>query len=449
LARDRRIVLVVVLALSGALTFGASDAGACTRWVSDRGSDGNGGSAEAPFRNVQTLVDSLSPGEVGCLAAGSIFAERVRIGQPAIQLRSAPGRRATIRGGIRVFAGADNVVLSSLVLQGADVGERAIVVIESNGVRLVRNDISGPFLLNQSAPCVLLDGAIGTVLDGNAVHACTRVTRRAIYSAGIVAMNASATTIRSNFVFRAAGDGIVLAPNAQGSILQNNVIDGNVGGIFLGGSSRGNRIVDNVISFSGRYNVHASFAPNVAPEPENVVGGNCLWRGAVANLAGAGPGFRAVANLVASPRYLNRPASHAMRPGPCYLKRPLSLRGGRFAVLPRFLVRYRLRALPGRVQVVRLELVGLASGVQVDLRCVRRCGTEERLSVSRGRAASSRLRGLWLKRGAVIEVRARKSWWIGHYARITVTGLPNGVRIEHACLPLSGSAKPVSCGRYR
>jgi len=53
----------------------------------------------------------------------------------------------------------------------------------------------------------------------------------------------------------------------------------------------------------------------------------------------------------------------------------------------------------------------------------------------------------WLARGAVLEVRARRFGFAGSYARVVVTGLPHGVRVEHACLPPT-STIPVPCSRY-
>jgi hypothetical protein len=442
----------VLAVLAGTLALGGTDARACTLWVSDRGADGNPGSAEAPFRNVQKLVDSLAPGQVGCLVPGSVFAEAVRIQQPGIHLRTAPGRRATIRGGIRVLPGADRVLISSLVIEGADVGQPGTVVVEANGVRILRNDISGPFLWNRNVACVYLGHAHRTLVAGNTIHHCTRATIGALYAAGVVLAHASATTIRSNFIFRTPGDGIALAPDAQGSLVHNNVIDGNRGGVFFGGdattASRDNRVVDNVVSFSWRYNVHASYLAGQPVGVNNLVTGNCLWRGTLGNVAGAG--FQATGNPVADPRYVNRAVGFAMRPGPCYLDRPLPQAASRYAVLPQFRVRYRLRALRRLVQVVRLEIVNLPAGTPVDLRCVRRCRAGERLLAGRaGTASSITLRGRWLRRGAVLEVRTRKPWWVGHYARITVTGLPRGVRIEHGCLTPSETPTLVPCARFR
>jgi hypothetical protein len=436
------------------LAFPVPDAGACTLWVSERGTDVNPGSVDAPFRSVQKLVNSLSPGQVGCLTPGSVFAEPVRIGRPGIELRTAPGRRATIRGGVRVLPGADNVVISSLVIQGADVGQLGTVLVEANGVRLLGNDISGRFLPNRNVSCILLERAFGTVIDRNTIHHCTRATTRRLYSAGIVVANASATTILNNFISHTVGDAIALAPNARGSLVHNNLIDGNVGGVYFGGSaqtaSSDNRVVNNIISFSGRYNVHASYLPGAPVGQNNVVSGNCLWRGAVANVAGAGVGFHSARNRIASPRYVDRLTSYRLHPGPCYLNRPRGHASRRYAVLPRFLVRYRLLGLPRAVRVVDLGMVNVLPGATIDVRCVRGCRVSERLLAGRrGTASSVMLRGRWLRRGAVIEVRARKRWWVGHVARIIVTGLPRGVRIHHACLPPFGVPRPVPCLRYR
>jgi Right handed beta helix region len=442
--------LVVALATFGLAT---SDAGACTLWVSDRGHDGNPGTGEAPFRNVQKLIDSLVPGQVGCLVPGSIFAERVQIRRPGIELRTAPGRRATIRGGIRVVPGADNVVIASLVIEGAPVGQPGTVLVEANGVRLARNDISGPFLSDQNVHCVLLNGAAGTIIEGNVIHRCTRVTMPRLYAAGIAVANATATTIRNNFIVRAPGDGIALAPNAHGSHVHHNLIDENRGGVYFGGSPGGasgdNRVVDNIISYSGAFNVHASYLPGGPVGENNVVSANCLWRARVANVGGAGAGFEAKGNLVASPRFRNHRAGYVLRPGPCYLNRPIPRAGGRHAVLPRFRIRYRLRALPRSVQVVGLTMINVVAGTAVDVRCVRGCRLSERLRAGgKGTASSLTLRGRWLRRGAMIEVRATKPWWVGHYARVVVTGLPRGVRIEHACLPPTGVRSPLPCERF-
>ena len=464
-----RAILFLTVAVAVSAGPGAESAEACNRWVSPTGSNRSSGEQNAPFRTFGRLVRSLSAGQVGCLQPGATFRGSLVVNRAGITVQTGPGgHRAVISGGIRVIDGADNVTLSHLRVRGRGANRRAAVVIEANGVRLIRSEVNGLDTTNRSVPCLLLDGVFGVVVEGNEIHNCTRATTRNLYSAGIVAANATATTIRHNFVYHAVGDGIVLAPNAQRVVVHNNVVDGNVGGVLLGGSSSGNRIVDNVISYSGRHNVHAFGLSG----GDNLVARNCLWRGYRGNVAGSG--FRRAGNLVASPRYVNRPQSYRMLRGPCFRKRPYPrpapgarpaavrrpaprprpkpaprARPRKIAVVPAFRVRYHLRGLPTRVQVVRLELVGLAPSVSVEARCTRGCSTVQRPSRRAGGTASiSRLRGRWLPVGARLELRATRRGWAGHWARVTVTGLPRGVRIAHGCVPPGGGGA-VPCRRYR
>ena len=103
----------------------------------------------------------------------------------------------------------------------------------------------------------------------------------------------------------------------------------------------------------------------------------------------------------------------------------------RLPALPRFTVAYRLRALPTRVQVVSLTLTGLTPRAKISVRCTARCGTRWVGRPPRSTFTLPVLRGAWLSRGATIVVHEQVDGWQGHVARITVTGLPSGVRIDH------------------
>jgi Right handed beta helix region len=450
------LIGLTVAAAAAVLAFGpgVAEAAPCAFWAAEDGADSAPGTRSAPFRTVARLLEALHSGHAGCLVPGSTFAERVVVKRQkaGIALRTGPGRpRARIVGGIRVNRGADRVRLAKLVVQGRGPGRRGVVVVRANRVSLVDNDVSGPFLRDRNVPCILLLGVRGTVIDGNRIHNCTRATTRRLYAPGIHVARATGTTIRSNVVFHNVGDGIALSPAARRTHVHHNLIDGNVGGIYLGGdlqhASSGNRIVDNIVSFSGRHAVHSSYTPGAPVGRDNLVARNCLWRGYAGLLAGTG--FRAVGNLVRSPRYVGRPRTYRMRPGPCSSRRPHAYIRRRAPVVGRFLVEYRLLGLPGRVKIVRLGLTGLRAGVRVDLRCVRGCDGVERLRGSAdGTAVSVAFRDRWLPRGAAIDVRAHPRGWVGHWARITVVGAPGGVRVEHGCLP-PGRSAPVSCDRYR
>jgi Right handed beta helix region len=435
----------VVVTLLAAAALGASPAAsaACTRWASGRGADQARGTAAAPFRTVTRLLRALPRGGTGCLVRGSVFRERVFV-RRGLTLESVGGR-ATIIGGVVVTRRARGAVVRGLAIRGAGRG-RAAVLVQAHRARIVGNDIAGRYR-DRNVPCILLDGVRGAVVEGNVVHDCTHTQRQDLYSAGIVVASALRARVVHNLVFHTRGDGIALAPNAQRTRVARNIVDGNVSGIYIGGDERTasshNVVIRNVVSNSGRWNVHSGWSGRTGRA--NVVTSNCLWNGFGGNLAGTG--LTARGNLVARPRFVSRPRDFTMRSGPCMAMHPYIVET-RIARLPRFRVAYRLRALPRRVQVVGLTLTGLSPGARMTVRCVRGCRASWH-----GRARFSTLelpvlRGAWLARGTVLEVRARKPYRAGHYVRVIITGLPRGLRVAHACLPPAGSV-PVSCSRYR
>jgi parallel beta-helix repeat protein len=458
----------VAVAGAGALGF-ADDAAACTRWASERGNDRHSGSAEAPYRTLRQLVRSIGSGQIGCLVAGSTFQERLVVNKAGVTIRTQGSPRALVVGGVLVIRGADSVRLEQLRIAGNRPRDPAIVEVRANGFQLVRSEVSGPYLLNRNTSCVLLESAAWTLLEGNQIHNCTRATTRRLYSPGIFVANADHTTIRHNFVYHTSGDAIVLAPAAMRSVVRNNLIDGNVSGVYLGGSSAENRVTSNIISYSGRFSVHGTPSGG-----GNFVARNCLWRGFQGNIRGTG--YLTTGNLIVSPRYVDRPQTYRVRRGPCFGKRPYPrgvtasprprpvarkaappvrkaparpVRRARPRMLPRFLVQYRLLALPDKVRVVNLGLIRLAPGSRVELRCVRGCGAvERRTATASGTVRTTHLRGRWLNRGALIEVRASRPGWVGHSVRVGIAGLPSGVRISHACTA-PGSTSRVPCARFR
>ena len=118
--------------------------------------------------------------------------------------------------------------------------------------------------------------------------------------------------ITNNFIYDNADRGIQLYPDAQGSTIANNVIDGNGEGIIFSGdsglASSNNVVRRNVISNSRvRYNVE-SWWPNGNPVGTgNLASDNCLWNGTQGNVADQ-VGFTASNNVVANPGYSDRSA---------------------------------------------------------------------------------------------------------------------------------------------
>jgi parallel beta-helix repeat protein len=346
-----------------------------------------------------------------------------------------------LRGGIVIRT--SDVVVAGLRIRGLGERRGGVVVVQGERVALLHNDITATDIV-KSTPCVFVDGASGTTIDGNTIHECTKTTSRNVAAQGIYVVNSAGTTIANNVVARTSGEGIALSGARRVAVVRNHVY-GNTNGVYFGPGTTQAMVVNNVIAFSGRNNVHGGGGSG------NLVTSNCLWKGFGGNVSGGG--FAAVGNLVQSPRYVNRYRSLALLPGPCKARAPRSKRsaaslGTALPVMPDFRVHYRLLGFPGRVQVVSLSFTRLVPGARISVRCARGCSAREaRTAGASGRAASRSLRGRWLDRGSVLEVRATAEGWHGAFARVLVVGAPRGVRISHACLG-QGSFRPVNCARY-
>src|ERR671932_1697506 len=96
----------LVVAALGTGTASADDT-SCTRVAAPGGSDSAAGTEAAPFATAQHLVNSLGPGDVGCLRQGT-YGENVTFshggtGDDArVVLRSYAGERAKISGRVYV-----------------------------------------------------------------------------------------------------------------------------------------------------------------------------------------------------------------------------------------------------------------------------------------------------------------------------------------------------------
>jgi parallel beta-helix repeat protein len=431
--------------------------GGCTQYASNGGNDASSGRSDAPVRSIARLLAGLNKAEVGCLMPGWRFSEHVRVdgggglGRP-IRIRGLGTPRPVLNGLVRVTKNGHDVTFQHLRIEGDGTPAKAIVSIAGTHISLLDDEVTGTTYRNASVACVRVGGgARGTAIRRSRVHDCTRASTRQLYAPGIVVSDAHGTRVADTIVYHTIGDGIVLAPSSIGTRITHSIVDSNTSGIYIGGSSSGNVVTDNVIAFNGKWNVHGGGGSARG----NVVTRNCLWKGFTANLAGGG--FAAYGNLFAPPRYVRHGEGFAMRPGPCASRRPSAGGGTAPAAAPpppraaprparkaapprkpaprrlaRFLVQYRLLGLSRRIQVVALTFSHLKPGAVVDVRCVRGCRAREHVTAGPdGTASSGALIGGWLQRGTVVAVREHRPGWVAAWARITVVGLPRGVRIAH------------------
>lgn len=299
------------------------DAVPCDLYASPRGSDANDGSAASPLRTAQRLVNRLTAGKTGCLRGG-VYEESVTVrsggapGRP-ITLRSVPGERVTVHGRLWVADSANDVTFTSLKLDGS--GSVASPVVNGDRITFRDNDVTTRHLgtgESATAICFILGDsngewgvAVSPVLDGNRVHDCGNLPADN-HGHGIYVEGARNARVVNNLIYDNADRGIQLYPDAQGTVIANNVIDGNGEGIIFSGAgglaSSDTTVTGNVISNSSiRANVESWYPAGNPVGRRNVVSGNCLWSGAAGNVSRAG-GFDAVGNLVADPQFANRAA---------------------------------------------------------------------------------------------------------------------------------------------
>jgi parallel beta-helix repeat protein len=301
----------------------------CDRYASVDGSDNAAGTSHAPFRTAQKLAISLKPGETGCLGSATytepddtltISSGGAR-GRPVV-LRSEPGERASFSG--QVYVAANYVTIQDMSLNGATAPTnangyaRSSPTVNGDGVKLMNNDITN----EQKGICVLA-GSQGTaknlLIKGNRIHGCG-VLPRTNHHHGIYVNTANNAVIVGNLIYDNADRGIQLYPDARGTLIEGNIIDGNGVGLIISG--RGDRasnttvVKGNVIANSTkRWNVESSWNQTSQVGYGNLVHHNCVWAtnqndyyNQNGGITPKEEGFDAYDNLVAEPMYVDREA---------------------------------------------------------------------------------------------------------------------------------------------
>jgi parallel beta-helix repeat protein len=285
----------------------------CDRFASPRGRDHARGSWQRPFRTVRRLLRSLSPGDVGCLKRG-IFEEDVAIrragsrGAP-ITLTRSPGARATIRGLISITRSSHDVLIDGLVLDGTNADEVPSPQINAERITFSRNRVTN----HHSGICFILGGEGETygiardiqILD-NRIYGCGRLPATN-HDHGIYVEQSTGATVRGNLIHDNADWGVHFYPDARNTLMVENVLYRNGGGVIFAGegdqASSGNLVTRNVIAGSvNTYNVESWWGDAVGDG--NVATKNCLWDGAQGNVSEQ-VGFTASQNVVARPAFVD------------------------------------------------------------------------------------------------------------------------------------------------
>jgi hypothetical protein len=183
-----------------------------------------------------------------------------------------------IDGAVWVMPGATGSRISRVRLTSHDPTFTIPIKIQADRFTLVANDIT----TSTSISCVLIGSArvvTGTLIERNRIHRCGR---RGKHDHLIYVQRSRDAVIRRNLLIDNAGGWAVhLYPDADGTLITRNVIDGNQGGVIFAGTdgdtSDGNVVRDNLItSSSPRYNIESSWSDE-PPGEGNAAFGNCLF----------------------------------------------------------------------------------------------------------------------------------------------------------------------------
>jgi len=314
--------LAVGLAWGTSLAAPPAQGASCDKVASPLGSDAWAGTAAEPYATVEHLANSLSPGQTGCLRAG-VFQEDVSVskgGTPdaATTITSYPGERATVVGRFRVTDSANFVTVTGLDLDGRNQDNLPSPTINGDQVTFSGNDVTN----HHTTICFLVGSdsfgrARNAVIERNQIHDCGQLPATNHHH-GIYVEASDGLRITDNWIYDNADRGVQLFPDAQGTYIARNVIDGNGQGIIFSRESANNLAEYNVISNPVlRYNVEDWELTGTG----NMVRRNCVWSTRHPGGAGIQPGLGlpAVDNKVADPRYVNRAAKdfHLRADSPC------------------------------------------------------------------------------------------------------------------------------------
>jgi parallel beta-helix repeat protein len=274
-------------------------------------------------RAVERFVNSLRPGQTGCLRRGTYLGD-VAIWRSGVTLRSRPGEAARVVGRVWIKRRTRGVELRNLALDGRNSARLPSPTVNGVDARFVDLDVTN----GHSGICFILGSvqygrAEGTLIEGNRIHDCGRLPARN-KEHGIYVSAADDTRIVGNEIYGNADRGIQLYPDAQRTTIERNVIDGNGQGIIFSGAdgvaSDDNLVRNNVISNAKiRADVESWYPPGNPLGTGNVVQDNCVFGGRTGTIDTGGGGFAESGNITADPGFAN-PAGGDFRvasPNPC------------------------------------------------------------------------------------------------------------------------------------
>ena len=279
-----------------------------------------------PGHGLQRFIDSLRPGDRGCLPPGGYRAKKLtfsrsgRPGAPITVQSTDPDHPATIHGVVWVRDDANYVTLEDLAIVGGSTVLPAAIV---NGDHSVWNrvDVSNP--PSGGTPggiCFSLGNtdtwgyAGSTTIENSRIHDCgpTTNTNHGIYAQA----TSGRTVIVGNWIFDNGDRGVQFYPAAQNILVAHNVINGNGSGIIFAGDgtrrfARQHRPRQHHQQLEGALERRKLVSRPAAVGAGNVLVHNCVWASASDKYYDArggvsGPdGYTVADNVVQRPQFVS------------------------------------------------------------------------------------------------------------------------------------------------
>jgi parallel beta-helix repeat protein len=325
MAVRRSLVASVFAAAALALPSSAAAAEGCDKVAAPSGSDSAAGTEASPYSSLQKLVDSLAPGQAGCLRGGTYREENVTVsrggsGESArVTVRSYPGERATHIGRLYVTDRANFLTFEQLDLNGSGspkncnadgCGLLPSPTVNGDDIVFQDNNITN----DHTSICFNVGNpgwgaANRVIIRRNRIYECGRMPATN-HDHGIYLVETNDVQILDNVIYDNADRGIQLYPNADRTTIRGNIIDGNGQGIIfsgVGGDTSDDNVAEHNIVTNAklRYNIESYYPEGTGSG--NFARNNCVHGGARGDISSP-VGFTALRNLVADPQYVDRGA---------------------------------------------------------------------------------------------------------------------------------------------
>jgi hypothetical protein len=217
-----------------------------------------------------------------------------------------------VRAFLEVYPEAARARVSGIRFDSADNGNDSAVKLNADDVVFSDNEVSK----GAHGICILAGSwtpAHGVVIERNRIHDCGPAGSK--YDHDIYLSGTQDAVVRWNILSADAGGfGVHMYPNADGTVVEHNIIDGNNGGVVFGGDGEGtasdnNKVRNNAITFSGpRWNIESSWSGGPAGV-DNSADNNCVYSTGADGRSGvsARDGFNARGNVtLAGSPYVDR-----------------------------------------------------------------------------------------------------------------------------------------------